>query len=296
MGLRAVLASTVAAGLVVAGCVSLSHSPDSHALHCRPHSAELPGSNGRGSSHRGQGSGHDQRVVVDASCNTVELLAPDRSRYVPDIASASRADRARARALLRGTNAFCRTHSAAELKTAHWWPGTSNPSKPTHLFNPDPRSRGLDPANPRAALVYQGKLAGVMFTGRPLPSLGSIPRAHIHDMSMPVEMVHVYCTPNLGDAFTPNRQLGVMAAVRSLRQAIRPAVSALHPPQLGTVRAAVKGYAGASSFPSVTPRAPQPGGPDPVLQARRTQVRLALMVLREPQLRDVWSTIRSLSR
>ena len=61
----------------------------------------------------------------------------------------------------------------------------------------------------------------------PLPFLGSIPRAHSHDMSRPREMVHVYCTTDLAEAFTPNRPLGVMADVIALRGEVRPLVSEL---------------------------------------------------------------------
>jgi hypothetical protein len=112
-------------------------------------------------------------------------------------------------------------------------------------------------------------------------------------MSMPVEMVHVYCTPNLRDAFTPNRWLGVMADVRALRQEIRPAVSGLQPPELGVVRAAVRAYTGVRG-PAVNAAPAIPGGPDPVLQAKRTEIRSSLMVLSEPQLRRLWSLVRPL--
>jgi hypothetical protein len=283
----------------VVGCVTVIRSTDSHASPCPGETVTSAGSV-TGTHHGNHGqmdhlrhrSSRHPRVITDTSCNTVELVEPNRSRYIPDVASATVHDREQAQALLDGVNAFCRTHSTAELKAAHWWGGTVNPSQPTHVFNPDPTSRGLDPANPRAALIYHGQLGGVMFTGEPLPPLGSIPRAHIHDISMPVEMVHVYCTPNLRDAFTPSRTLGVLADLSALRQRIRPAVAGLQPPQLAVVRSAARAYAG-GRLPVVAPAAALPNGPDPVLQARRTQIRLSLMELSEAQLRSLWSLMRS---
>jgi len=71
-----------------------------------------------------------------------------------------------------------------------------------------------------------------MFAGKPLPYLGSIPRAHIHHMKKPVELLHVYCTKSLKDAFTPNRLLGINADLVRLRWNIRPAVMDLTERQL----------------------------------------------------------------
>lgn len=241
------------------------------------------------SAGHGDMGGH---VMTGPTGNKVEMVDPPHSMYVPHIAAASEADRAKAQKLLDGVNKFCRTHSAAALK-AKWRPGLSNPRHPTHFFNPDPKSTGLRAANPRAALVYNGKLDGVMFVGVPLPSFGSIPRAHSHDMSMPVEMLHVYCTRNLKEAFTPNRMLGVMADLVMLRLMIRPAVMDLNEAQLRAVRAKVRGYA-SSKLQAMAPVASATkGGPDPVLQAIRTEIRRSLMVLTEAQLRSVWSLMQS---
>jgi len=234
--------------------------------------------------------GMDGHLMTGPTGNKVEMVDPAHSSYVPKLARASAADRAKAQRLLNGVNRFCRTHSAAGL-TANWRPGR-NLSSPTHYFNPRP-SRGLRPASPRAALIYHGELGGVMFTGVPLPSLGSIPRAHSHDMSRPIEMLHVYCTRNLKDAFTPNRMLGVKADIRALRLRIRPAVMDLSEAQLRAVRATARDLAGNRLRP-VTPTGTAAGsGPDPVLQAMRTEIRRSLMILSEPQLRRVWSMVRS---
>jgi hypothetical protein len=225
--------------------------------------------------------------MVGPTCNRVEMVGPEESTYRPDVAGATRADRARARRLLTGVNEFCRTHSARGLM-ADWLPGDTNPGRPTHFFNPEGRgSLGLDPSHPRAALIYQQRLGGVMFTGVPLPSLGSIPRAHSHDMSGDREMVHVYCTRNLRDAYTPNRRLGVMADTIALRQKARPLVSQLVQPQLGAVLSIVRTDAGVD-LQRVDPGASTvPRSVDPALWARRQEVRESLLLLREPQLRRV---------
>ena len=228
--------------------------------------------------------------MVTDTCNTVEMVGPTDSRYVPDISDASAADRGRARQLLAGVNDFCDTSSAAALLEARWRPGTANPSDPTHFFNPD-RSRGLDPQNPRAALVYDGELRGVMFTGEPLPYLGEIPRAHNHGPSQPVDMLHVYCSSSLREAFTPNRMLGVNADPIALRKAIRPAVNELDGQQLRAVLAFVRQRAGEER-----PGAPEPSvldGPNPARQAKRIEVRTSLMALGEPGLRNVRALMRS---
>jgi hypothetical protein len=187
-------------------------------------------------------------------------------------------------------NEFCDRHPVETL-TDTWLPGPSAPPGATHRFNPDRDSRGLDPANPRAALVYAGKLGGVMFVGRPLPSLGSIPRPHHHD-DKPSEMLHVYCTNNLRDAFTPSRRLGVKADLPPLRLWIRPAVMDLDEAQLREVLDRVRGYAG-DDLAAVTPVEQVDGGPDPVLQALRTEIRRSLMLLDEPQLRSIRSLMRA---
>jgi hypothetical protein len=240
-------------------------------------------------------------VETSATGNKIELVDPDDSKYIPHVLAATPAQRDRARRLLRGVNRFCSTHTVAGLK-AGWRPGTANQSKPTHYFNPAPRASGVNPDKPRAALVYDGKVGGVMFTGQPLPYLGPIPRAHRHTgMSMmgsgsSVEMVHVYCTDNLTvksvrEAFTPNRQLGVYADTIKLRLRIRPAVMNLSPRQLREVRNRVRGYVGTSSRTAVARTTS--GGPDPRLQAMRTEIRQGLMKLDEAQLRSVWRLMKS---
>lgn len=226
--------------------------------------------------------------------NKVEMVDPGKSTYVPKIASAPAKQRAKAQRILDGVNSFCRSHTAAGLK-ANWNSGSSTMSMsgPTHFFNPDSDSTGLRPANPRAALIYDGKLDGVMFNGKPLPYLGSIPRAHSHDMSMPVEMLHVYCTANLKDAFTPNRTIGVLDDLRQLRDTVRPAILKLKEGQLRAVRTKVRGYCGNELDPVAPIGSPGDGGPDPIVQAMRTEIRHSLMILSEPQLRSVWSLMQS---
>lgn len=289
MGLTRSLVGGAAAAALLAGALGIVRSVDSSATVCR----DATPTSGSGHTHHGQHHpGLRPRLIVGDSCNRLELVHPSDSTYVPDVAGASARDRSRARELLEGVNAFCRD-SSAEVLARTWWPGSMNPANPTHLFNPDPRSRGLNPAKPRAALVYDGKLSGVMFTGVPLPPLGSIPRAHIHDGDESVEMLHVYCNETLKDAFTPNRQIGVMADVKALRLRIRPAVMELDPVELRVVRATARDYAGAELAPvapvgsSVTP------GPDPVLQAIRTEIRRSLMLLTEAELRGLAGSMRS---
>jgi len=228
--------------------------------------------------------------MVTSTCNTVELAAPSDSRYVPDIAGASAADRAQARKLLVGVNEFCDTHSASAL-AEQWRPGLANPSNPTHFFNPSPSSRGLDPENPRAALIYNGALGGVMFTGRSLPSVGNIPRLHSHGSAQSMDMLHVYCTGGLREAFTPNRVLGVKADVMALRQMLRPEVQTLDAERLHTVLAFVRQHAAGLNPPAVFQRPID--GPNPERQAKRMEIRTSLMALDEPKLRAVHALIRS---
>ncbi len=277
----------VAVGAVVGGSAALTSQVDQDRAAC-PIDApgrQLPvGAPGRADGDRGHAPAH---VMMGPTCNLVEMVGPEDSAYRPDVAGATRADRARAQKLLRGVNQFCRTHSAPELM-ATWVPGETNPARPTHFFNPDRRgSLGLDPSNPRAVLIYEQRIGGVMFTGVPLPSLGSIPRAHSHDMSRPWEMVHVYCTTNLTEAFTPDRQLGVMADVITLRGRARPLVSHSVQPRLGAVLSLVREYAG-EDLRRVDPGAmPTSGLADPVLWAKREELRQSLMLLSEPQLKRV---------
>ncbi len=287
MSVRAVIV-VITAGAVLAGSVACTSQVDQDRVACRTdargQAAGGGGNHGGVDGRRGHTRGH---VMVGPTCNLVEMVGPEDSTYRPDVAGATRADRARAQELLRGVNEFCRTHSAQELM-AEWVPGEANPARPTHFFNPDSRgSLGLEPSNPRAVLIYEQRIGGVMFTGVPLPSLGSIPRAHSHDMSRPREMVHVYCTTNLTEAFTPNRQLGVLADVIALRGKARPLVSHLVQPRLGEVLSLVREYVG-EQLPRVDPRAMTPPGlADPIMWAKREQLRQSLMLLSEPQLRRV---------
>jgi hypothetical protein len=263
---------TAAAALV--GCIGLSTTLVSNA-------AMDPGATAKG-----------PMIMIGKTGNKVEMIDPSMSTYVPNMGAASARDIAKAQNLLDGVNKFCRTHTVAGLK-ATWRPGRDRFTQQTHLFNPNPNSKGLNPANPRAALVYDGRIGGVMFNGSPLPYLGSIPRAHGHaDMSMPVEMVHVYCTGNLKQAFTPNRQLGVMLPVFALRDKIRPAVMNLSPAHLRAVVAKVRTYTGAKAS-SAKVLAQALGGPDPVLAAMRDEIRRSLMVLTRYQLRSVWNLMQS---
>jgi hypothetical protein len=242
-------------------------------------------------------------VETSATGNKIEMVDPADSRYVPRVLAATPAQRLRSRRLLRGVNRFCGSHTLAGLK-AGWRPGSAHDSHPTHYFNPERGASGINPAKPRAALVYDGKVGGVMFTGQPLPYLGVIPRAHRHthgSMGMgtdsTVEMVHVYCTrdltlKSLREAFTPNRQLGVLADTIHLRLRIRPAVMDLSPRRLRQVRNLVRSFVGApSSRTAVAGTAA--GGPDPRLQAMRTEIRQGLMKLDEAQLRRVWRLMKS---
>jgi hypothetical protein len=242
-----------------------------------------------------------QTVTTTANGNRIELVDPAQSTYVPKILAAPARQRIRARRMLRGVNRFCRTHTLTELN-AEWRPGGARESHPTHYFNPERGASGINPANPRAALVYDGELGGVMFTGQPLPRLGVIPRAHRHTQGSmgtdsSVEMVHVYCTDDLTrksvrEAFTPNRLLGVLADTIELRLRIRPAVMDLTPRQLREVRDRVRTYLGEAGQ-STGIRRTAAVGPDPVLQAMRTEIREGLMGLDEAQLRSIWRLIKS---
>jgi len=240
-------------------------------------------------------------VETSATGNRVELVDPGQSRYVPRVMQATARQRERSRHLLAGVNRFCDTHTLAELRAEGWRPGSAREVHPTHYFTPEVGANGTNPTNPRAALVYEGKVAGVMFTGQPLPRLGSIPRAHRHahgsrmGTGSSAEMVHVYCTNDLTvksvrEAYTPNRQLGVLADTINLRLRIRPAVMDLTPRQLREVRALVRDYTGRTAQSTAARAA---GGPDPVLKAMRTEIRESLMELNERQLRSVWRLMRS---
>jgi hypothetical protein len=239
-------------------------------------------------------------METSATGNRVELVDPGQSRYVPRVMQATARQRERSRRLLAGVNRFCDTHTVAELKAADWRPGNAREVHPTHYFTPEIAANGINPTNPRAALVYEGKVGGVMFTGQPLPRLGSIPRAHRHahgstmGSGSSAEMVHVYCTNDLTvksvrEAYTPNRQLGVLADTINLRLRIRPAVMGLTPHQLREVRALVRSYTGRTAQSA----ARTTSGPDPVLKAMRTEIRESLMELDEAQLRSVWRLMKS---
>jgi hypothetical protein len=236
------------------------------------------------------------RVYSDRNGNQVETVEPSASTYIPNIAAASRTDRALAQKLLNGVNRFCANHTAAGLKLHNWRPGTAHPGIQTHYFNPDPHSQGLRPGNPRAALVYGGQIGGVMFNGSPrFAYFGSIPRAHIHGMMMQgsmVEMLHVYCTGNLQHAFTPNRMLGVRAVQIALRLKIRPAIMDLTRHQLRVVVTKVRTYTG-NVAQTVTSVGPSTSGPIPYLRAMRVEIREALMVLTRHQLRVIWNLMQS---
>jgi hypothetical protein len=259
-------------------------------------------------------------VFTDSNGNRVEMVDPGQSHYIPNVSDASSDDRAFAQQVLDGVNEICRTHTVKQIM-AHWSPGgmgmhmksgTQMKSMPgmqmkgmsmagmtmyhTHWFNPN-KLTGIHPRRPVAALIYKGVLDGVMFNGAPvLPRLGTIPRPHVHDMAMkgtePLEMVHVYCTKNLKYAFTPNRQIGVMVPVQNLRNEIRPAVMLLKRWQLKEIRRMVRHMCGDRLAP-VKPGTSDGTGPDPVLQAMRTEIRRSLMILREGQLRTVWQKMQS---
>jgi hypothetical protein len=293
-----------AAGIALAGSIALASDIDRGAAGCpagsEPARSQTAVGRGGGShtENRGHGHrrGHAAPLVVGPTCNILEMVVPQSSTYRPDVRGATRADRARARTLLRGVNAFCRSHSASELM-AGWVAADGDQRPPTHFFNPDrPGSLGLDPSNPRAVLVYGQEIGGVMFTGTPLPLLGSIPRAHTHDASRPREMLHVYCATNLAEAFTPSRQLGVLADSIALRQKVRPRVAQLVDPQLTLILRQVRDDLG-GELPRVAPRTiATPEMADPILHAKREEIRQSLFLLAEPQLRTVLSMIKSGSR
>ena len=229
-------------------------------------------------------------IMVGSTGNKIEMVDPDQSTYVPNIGAASAKDLAYAQKVLDGVNQFCATHTVAMLKPT-WRPGHTRSTSQTHLFNPV-HEDGVNPESPTAALIYDGKVAGEMFNGTPLPYLGTIPRAHGHaDMSMSMEMLHVYCTPNLKYAYTPNRQLGVMLPMFHLRDKIRPAVMNLNKAQLRAVVNKIHGYTGKRARRQSHGAAK--GGPDPVLQAMRNHIRSSLMVLTQHQLRSVWHLMQS---
>jgi hypothetical protein len=292
MSIRAVF-FYCAAGIALAGSIALAAQVDRGMGGCpagsEPARARIADvrHTGDAAEHSGHGHGNAGHLVVGPTCNVSEVVAPPSSTYRPDVRGASRADRTRARSLLRGVNAFCRSHSASELM-AGWVPGNGDETPANHFFNPDRRgSLGLDPSNPRAALVYGHEIAGVMFAGTPLPPLGSIPRAHTHDASRPREMLHVYCATNLAEAFTPNRRLGVLADSIALRQKIRPQVAHLVNPQLTVILSYVRGELG-DELSRVDPRTiatPEPT--HPIQRAKRDEIRQSLRFLAEPQLRTV---------
>ncbi len=318
MILRSTVASLTAGAALVAGALAFSSRPETRAMACPQPPGVASGSHSGRTAHSGRttDSGHDvhlghdahrshveQRghgharpggrdagVTVGPTCNLVETAAPAGSTYVPDVRVASAAHRAKAERLLNGVNDFCRSSSAADVMST-WRPGLTDPT-PTHFFNPDPPRGGLDPGDPKAALVYDGELDGVMFTGRPLPPLGSIPRPHTHDASERFEMLHVYCTSNLQEAFTPNRALGVNADTIRLRVGIRPALMKLDEGQLRALLAKVRSYAGDELAP-VAPVENDEGAADPMLQAMRTEIRASLMLLTESQLRSARTSMRS---
>jgi hypothetical protein len=269
---KSLTVGTTVAALV--GCIGLSATVVSYAA---------------GSASSSHHSKHPM-VMTGPTGNKVEMVDPDHSTYVPKIRAASDKDRAYAKKVLGGVNKFCANHTVAQLKPT-WRPGHTRSTSQTHLFNPV-HSQGVHPASPTAALIYDGKVAGEMFNGTPLPHLGSIPRPHGHaDMSMSMEMLHVYCTNNLQYAFTPNRQLGVMLPIFRLRDKIRPAVMNLNRAQLHAVVHKVRGYTGKRQAAKVG--AASKGGPDPQLQAMRDEIRRSLMALSQHQLRSVWKLMQS---
>ena len=297
MSIRAVF-FCCAAGIALAGSIALAAYVDRGLGECpvgsqsaRARIAHV-GHPGGATGHRGHGQGNAGHLMVGPTCNLSEMVAPPSSTYRPDVRGASRADRARARSLLRGVNSFCRSHSASELM-AGWVPGTGDETPATHFFNPDRRgSLGLDPSNPRAALIYRHEIGGVMFAGTPLPPLGSIPRTHTHDASRPREMLHVYCTTNLAEAFTPNRQLGVMAASIALRQKIRPQVAHLVNPRLTVILRNVRGDLGDELSRVGPPAIATPEPTHPIQRAKRDEIRRSLLFLTEPKLRTVLAMIK----
>lgn len=294
MMLRAAVASLTASAVVVAGAMALSSQLGSRARACPEPPGSAPDPRSASAEHRGHGhappSEPNRGPTVGPTCNLVETSTPAGSTYVPDVPGASAEDRNEAQRLLNGVNDFCSNHSATEI-TATWRPGLSDPT-PTHFFNPATTRRELDPENPKAALIYDGELAGVMLTGKPLPSLGSIPRPHTHDPSEPFEMLHVYCTSNLEEAFTPSRKLGVNADTIRLRTSIRPALMDLDERQLRELLFKVRSYAGDELAP-VAPVDDGEGAADPVLQAMRIEIRTSLMLLAESQLRSLRTSMRS---
>jgi hypothetical protein len=242
------------------------------------------------------------RTFVDANGNRVEVVDPGQSTYIPNVKHTSKHSVAKAQRLLDGTLKFCRTHSVKKIM-AHWRVGgmgmggmggmKANTMPPTHYFNPNPM-QGLHPMHPTAALVYDGKLGGVMLNGQPLDYLGTIPRAHAHKhmVSTHLEMVHIYCTKNLTFAFTPNRTLGVMSPTINLRLKIRPAIMDLTRRQLKVIDAMVTMYVKRDGGMKTAPDAIAKG-PKPALQAMRIHIRESLMVLTQHQLRMVWKKMVS---
>ena len=303
---KAALVACVAVGVVSGSTACTSGKEQDRAAGSQAAGESRAGDAGRASgqphgtdqeqgTHHGHGSGkehgHRSRIVVGPTCNVLETVSPEDSTYRPRVARAPRQDRARARSLLADVNEFCTSTSPSELM-AEWVPGTTTPTKPTHYFNPDRRgSLGLDPANPRAVLVYRQRIGGVMFTGVPLPSLGSIPRPHTHDPTGGREMLHVYCTSNLADAFTPDRELGVLADTIVLRQKVRPLVADLHEPWLTAALRVAREHVG-DELPRVDPRTIAPGLGDAALRAKREELRQALMLVSEAQLRRLLAMVR----
>jgi len=300
MGLSGIVGCGAAVALV-AGSLGLSWMSRPEPTHCPADHGAQHGAQ-HGADHSSVHAAGDTQVTIGPTCNRVEMAGPSDSTYVPDLAAASAADRRKAQALVDGVNEFCDSHPVGTL-TETWQPGEGSNPGASHHSNPDTDSRGLDPSNPRTALIYQGELAGVMFVGRPLPALGSIPRAHSHDTGSAAapasasasasEMLHVYCTENLREALTPNRQLGIKSDLRPLRRSIRPAVMPLDKAALREVLDRVRGYVGDEPVNVTLPEGRSDIGPDPVLQIMRTEIRRSLLLLDERELRDLRSLIRS---
>jgi hypothetical protein len=87
--------------------------------------------------------------------------------------------------------------------------------------------------------------------------------------------------------------LGVKADTHALRLRIRPLSWTSASRSYGAVRATVRDLAGNSLQPVTPTGTGAGGGPDPVPRAMRTEIRRSLMVLSEPELRRVWSMVRT---
>jgi len=144
---------------------------------------------------------------------TVSHCAPANDPYVPNVAAASPADRAKAQRLLDQALAWCRSaRISGQTMTSN--AGRYTPSSFNHHWAHRPDFRlEFTPGwagRPKMAVLNGGKLVGAFYVvgkarGFPLAQLGTIPRPHVHG-AQDNEMLHIWtgpaCNADLRTAFT----------------------------------------------------------------------------------------------